>query len=165
MERNGENRIRNSEKPLKIRKEGRADMLGGKFKHNIDAKNRFFIPAKMRDELGASFVVVKSLREKCLKVYSLEGWNAYLEPIRQQNRNLAERAMRFLNESMAQVEPDSQGRIVLPPELLEFAGIEKCAMVVGCGDYAEVWSEELYRKKKEEEDVAAMVAELESFGL
>lgn len=140
-------------------------MLGGTFRHTVDAKNRFFIPAKMRDELGTSFVVVKSLREQCLKAYSIEGWNAYLEPIRQQNRNLAERALRFLNESMAQVEPDSQGRIVLPQELLDFAGIEKCAVVLGCGDYAEIWSETVYKAKKEKEDLAAMVAELESFGL
>ncbi len=140
-------------------------MFGGKFKHNVDAKNRFFIPAKMRDELGSSFIVAKSLREKCLKIYSTDAWNHYLEPIRQQNRNLAERALRFLNESMAQVEPDSQGRIVLPQELMDFAEIEKSAIVVGCGDYAEIWSENAYQKQKEEEDLAAMVAELESFGL
>lgn len=140
-------------------------MLGGTFQHSVDAKNRFFIPAKMRDDLGASFVVVKSLRETCLKVYSLEGWNAYLEPIRHQNRNLSERAMRFLNESMAQVEPDSQGRIVLPQDLMDFAGIGKCALIIGCGDYAEIWNETDYQKRKEEQDFAAMVKELESFGL
>ncbi len=140
-------------------------MLCGEFKHNVDAKNRFFIPAKMRDELGASFVVVKSLRENCLKMYSMDGWEAYLAPIREQNRKLAERAMRFLNASMAQAEPDSQGRIVLPQDLLTYAGIEKCAVVVGCGDYAEIWSDAAYQKLKEEEDVSAMVAELESFGL
>ncbi|MBO4308511.1 MAG: division/cell wall cluster transcriptional repressor MraZ [Clostridia bacterium] len=140
-------------------------VLCGEFKHNVDAKNRFFIPAKMRDELGASFVVVKSLRENCLKMYSMEGWEAYLAPIREQNRKLAERALRFLNGSMAQAEPDSQGRIVLPQELLSYAGIEKCAVVVGCGDYAEIWSESAYNKMKQDEDLAAMVAELESFGL
>lgn len=140
-------------------------MLGGTFQHRVDSKNRFFIPAKIREELGTSFVVVKSLREKCLKIYSLAGWNAYLEPIRQQNRNLSERAMRFLNESMAQVEPDSQGRIVLPQDLMDFAGIAGCALVIGCGDYAEIWNEENYRKLKEKEEFAEMVKELESFGL
>ncbi len=140
-------------------------MLCGEFKHNIDAKKRFFIPAKMRDELGTSFVVVKSLREKCLKMYSLQGWESYLAPIREQNRNLAERALRFLNSSMMQAEPDSQGRIVLAQDLLSYAGIEKSAVVVGCGDYAEIWSEDSYSKLKEDEDVSEMVEELESFGL
>ena len=140
-------------------------MLGGTFQHNVDAKNRFFVPAKMRDELGSAFIVAKSFRDHCLKVYSQEGWNAYLEPIRQQNRNLSERAMRFLNESMTQVEPDAQGRIVLPQALVDFAGIKKSALIIGCGDYAEIWNEETYRKQAESVDLAAMIAELESFGL
>ena len=38
-------------------------------------------------------------------------------------------------------------------------------VINGCGDYAEIWSDEAYRAKKAQEDIAAMVAELESFGL
>ena len=140
-------------------------MLGGTFQHNVDAKNRFFVPAKMRDDLGPTFIVAKSFRDPCLKVYSLAGWDAYLELIRHQNRNLSERAMRFLNESMTQAEPDAQGRIVLPQALIDYAGIEKSALIIGCGDYAEIWNETDYQKRKEEQDFAAMVKELESFGL
>ncbi len=140
-------------------------MLGGTFQHNVDAKNRLFVPAKMREELGPAFIVAKSFRDHCLKVYSLEGWDRYLDHIRNQNGNLSERAMRFLNESMMQAEPDAQGRISLSSALVEYAGIGKSALIIGCGDYAEIWSEEGYRKLSESVDLAAMIAELEALGL
>ena len=54
-------------------------MLGGEFRHNLDPKNRIFIPSKLREELGSSFVIAKSLREKCLVAYSLEEWDKYNE--------------------------------------------------------------------------------------
>ena len=140
-------------------------MFGGEYRHSIDAKNRIFIPAKLREDLGETFVVAKDVRTKCIKVYSQAGWEAYLEPILQQNRNLLERALRFLSPSMAQVSPDSQGRITLPKELVEYAGIEGTAVVVGCFHYAEIWSEAGYAQIKAQEDVSQLLAELESLGL
>ena len=140
-------------------------MFGGEYRHNLDAKNRIFIPAKLREDLGETFVVAKDVRTACLKVYSLAGWEAYLEPILKQNRNLKERALRFLSSSMMQVSPDSHGRITLPKELVEHAGIEGTAVVVGCFDYAEIWAEAAYERVKSQEDAAQLLAELESLGL
>ena len=105
------------------------------------------------------------MRTVCLKVYSLAGWEAYLEPILKQNRTLKEKVLRFLSSSMVQVSPDSQGRITLPKELVEYAEIDGSAVVVGCFDYAEIWAEDAYDRMKSEEDVSAMLAELESLGL
>ncbi|MBQ9773288.1 MAG: division/cell wall cluster transcriptional repressor MraZ [Clostridia bacterium] len=140
-------------------------MLGGEYRHGLDAKNRIFIPAKLREELGASFVVAKDIREKCLKVYSVAGWEAYIAPLKEQKRKLSEKIMRFLHASMVQASPDSQGRIVLPIELVEHAEIEKNVVIVGCGDYAEIWSEASYDALKNEIDLDAMIEELEELGL
>ena len=140
-------------------------MLGGEFRHNLDPKNRIFIPSKLREELGSSFVIAKSLREKCLVAYSLEEWDKYMAPLNEQNRKLQEKTKRFLNASVADATLDSQGRIVLPKHLVEYAGIEKGIVIVGCYNYAEIWSEEAYDKLREDEDVEAMIAELESLGL
>ena len=49
-------------------------MFLGEFKHNLDAKKRLFIPAKFREELGETFVIVKLLRDKGLRVCSLTEW-------------------------------------------------------------------------------------------
>ena len=140
-------------------------MLGGEYRHNLDPKNRIFIPAKLREELGATFVVAKDIREKCLKVYSLSGWENYITPLREQKRKLSEKILRFLHASLVQVTPDSQGRIVLPQELVVHAEIEKNVVIVGCCDYAEIWAEAGYEKLKEDEDLSEMLAELEELGL
>ncbi len=140
-------------------------MFGGEFRHGIDQKNRLFIPSKMREDLGAIFVVAKDIREKCLKVYSPQGWEEYLAPIREQSRKLKEKVLRLLNSSMVQVSPDSQGRITLPKELIDYAQIDRAAVVVGCCDYAEIWAEEVYDEMKSQEDVSELLAELESLGL
>ncbi len=141
-------------------------MLGGEYRHSLDPKNRIFIPAKLREDLGVTFVVAKDIREKCLKVYSLAGWESYIAPLREQKRKLSERILRFLHSSLAQVSPDSQGRITLPPELVEYAELgERSAVVVGCCDYAEIWSEKRYDEMKAQEDVSELLEELEELGL
>ena len=140
-------------------------MLGGEYRHALDPKNRIFIPAKLREELGAIFVVVKDLRERCLKIYSQAEWDKYIAPIQEQERKLQEKVLRFLNSSMAQVTPDSQGRIVLPKDLVQYSDIERDVVIVGCYSYAEIWAEESYNRMKEEEDVAEMIRDLEKLGL
>ena len=140
-------------------------MLGGEYKHSLDTKNRIFIPAKLREELGSTFVVAKGLREPCLKVYSQAEWEGYIAPLRQQNRKLSERILRFLHASLVQVTPDAQGRIVLPQELVSYAQMERNVTIVGCCDYAEIWADEMYDKMKTEEDISEMIAELETLGL
>lgn len=140
-------------------------MLGGEYRHGLDAKNRVFVPAKLREELGESFVVAKDIREKCLKVYSLEGWDAYIAPLKEQKRKLSEKIMRFLHASLTQVTPDSQGRIVLPQELVGYAEIEKAVVIVGCGDCAEIWAEASYDRMSAEVDLDEMISELEELGL
>jgi MraZ protein len=164
VEQSDEKWSKNTAKP-KISKKEEAAMLSGEFKHNLDTKNRIFMPSKMREELGESFVIAKSLREKCLVVYSLDEWNKYMSPINDQNRKLQERAKRFLNATAAEVTPDSQGRIVLPKHLIDYAQITRALTIVGCFNYAEIWSDELYDLCKEEDDFESMVAELESLGL
>lgn len=140
-------------------------MFTGEFEHSVDSKNRMFVPARFREELGETFMVVRDIRGPILKMYSLEAWQEYLAPIRAQERRLAEKALRYLHRNAAQVSPDSQGRIVLSPSLLEYAEIKKEAMIVGCSDYCEVWSLENYRAEIENEDGDEICAELERLGL
>ena len=140
-------------------------MFGGEYRHNKDSKNRVFMPAKLREELGETFVIAKDIREKCLKVYSLEGWEEYIAPLKAQNRKLSEKILRFLHASLAQVTPDSQGRVVIPQELVEYAAIERNIVVVGCGEYAEIWAESTYDENKAEIDLSKLIDELEELGL
>jgi len=140
-------------------------MLGGKFTHSLDAKNRIFLPAKLRDELGETLVVAQDLRKKCLKVFSQSGWANYVAPIRQQPRVISEPIMRALQSTVDEVSPDAQGRILIKKELVEYAGIDKTTIVIGCYDYAEIWAEENYIEETKTTDIAALASELEKYGL
>ncbi len=140
-------------------------MFTGEFEHSVDSKNRIFVPSKFRDELGETFMVVRDIRGPVLKIYSLDGWQEYLAPIRAQERRVAEKALRYLHRNAAQVSPDSQGRIILSPSLLDYAEIKKEAVVVGCSDYCEIWSLENYRAEIDSEDADEIRAELERLGL
>lgn len=140
-------------------------MLSGEYKHNLDPKNRIFIPAKHREELGETFVVAKSIRERCLRVYSMAEWDAYIEPIKRLDGKDRDRIIRALSRNAAQVSADGQGRIVLTPDLIAHAELVKNAVIVGCGSYSEIWSDTNYAAMVEDEDLAGMKDLLESFGL
>ncbi len=140
-------------------------MFTGEYEHSVDSKNRIFVPAKFREELGETFIVSRDMRGARLKIYSLSGWEAYIAPITEQERRVSEKVLRYLHRNAIQVSPDSQGRIVLTKELLGYAEIEKNAVVVGCSTYAEIWSAENWRAELEGESAEEIRAELERFGL
>ena len=140
-------------------------MLSNNFKHNVDSKNRLFVPAKYREELGETFVVSQSIRGNYLKIYSYEEWEKYIAPIKLLPRKTSEEALRFLIGNSIEVSPDGQGRIVLPQSMLQFASIIKGTVIIGCGDYAEIWAEESYENNQAEQDMEALRAALEDCGL
>ena len=140
-------------------------MFTGEYEHNVDAKNRIFVPARFRDELGETFMVARDLRGARLKMFSLEGWQNYIAPIMEQERKISEKALRYLHRNAMQVSPDSQGRILLSRELLDYAEISKSAVIVGCSSYAEIWSAENWRAELDSEDNDEISRELERFGL
>ena len=141
-------------------------MLWGEFKHNVDSKNRLFIPAKHREELGDAFIIARSTRAAYLRVYSLADWDEYCNRIKATMKaSEKETVIRFLNRNAVKVSPDAQGRVIVPPTLLQYAQINGEAYVVGCGDYAEIWAVPAYEKLIAEEDVEQINALLESCGL
>ena len=146
-------------------------MLSGEFHHSIDAKNRVSVPAKLREELGSEFMVVRSLRGECLRFFSLPAWKEYIEPLKSLPRAVSEKTFWFLYHDAAQVSPDSLGRVLLTKGLLDFAKIEadsegnRNVVIVGCGDFGEIWSEESYEARVSGIDVDAIRRALEESGL
>ena len=111
--------------------------MTGVYNHNLDAKGRLFIPAKLREELGEVFFVTLSM-EKCLTAYSSEGWGELTDKVKQMPK-VKQIKMRPIFAHAAKCELDNQGRILLPQALRDFAGLTKEVAVVGSGDYAEFW--------------------------
>jgi MraZ protein len=140
-------------------------MLSGEYRHVLDAKNRIFIPAKYREELGAPFMVTRSIRGGFLCFYSLKAWEDFIAPLKSVPRKTSEDTLRYLYRTAADVTPDAQGRILLPQQLVEHAGINKNAVIIGCGDYGEIWSEENYTAKIANENIDGIREALELLGL
>lgn len=117
----------------------------------IDPKNRLSIPNAIRSKMnedteGRSFYVVPGDRRTILYMFA----ERYYEELRK-SRPLAERLskeardwLRFEASMTALVEPDAQGRIVLPDRLLKFAGLGKDVYLVGAIDHLELWSRAEY---------------------
>ena len=101
-------------------------MFMGEYNHTIDAKGRMIVPAKFREQLGNEFVVTKGL-DGCLFVYSNEEWHRIEENLREKplTSKDARKFLRFFFAGAATCEVDKQGRILLPANLREYAGIDK----------------------------------------
>ena len=122
--------------------------MTGQFSHNIDTKGRLFIPASLRKELGQTFHVTVG-QDHCLSVYSDESWAAFMAKLKELSYNEVKK-LRALFAYAADCEPDSQGRILIPAKLREYAGLTKEVVVVGSFDRAEIWSAERWAAIEDE---------------
>jgi MraZ protein len=136
----------------------------GEHKHSLDAKNRLFIPAKYRDMLGDSFYITRKM-EKCLAIYSENEWNKLTDKLNTLPDSVVGSIKQFLYSKTISVSPDSQGRVVLPPELLSYAGIEKNTVIIGVGDHLQIWSDGLWEEKENAIDTAVLMEQLRQLGL
>ena len=111
--------------------------MTGLYAHNIDAKGRLFIPAKLREELGSTFHVTIG-DDGCLWVFSDEGWTKLMEKIGALPYSKA-KMLRKLFAYAADCEPDAQGRILLGTQLRQEVGLEKEVIITGSFDRVEIW--------------------------
>ena len=88
-------------------------MLTGQYFHNLDAKGRVNFPAKLREELGERFIITRGL-DNCLFVYSLKEWELLADKMQLLPIAKSAPLKRFFFAGAAEVEPDKQGRVVLP---------------------------------------------------
>ena len=139
-------------------------MLMGEFSHAIDSKGRLFMPAKLRENLGTPFVVTKGV-DGCVDVYPMEAWEKLKDSFSQKTmpKHIERDVSRFIFGGAAAVEPDKQGRILLPTNLRKHARIQDSVIIVGVGSKAEIWDAQCYEDymKAEEENVAQMVEDLD----
>ena len=143
-------------------------MLMGEFQHNLDAKGRLFMPVKLREALGTKFVLTKGL-DGCLFVYDLEQWRLLEAKLNSlpMTRKGARDFNRFFFGGAAEGECDKHGRVLLPVNLREFAGLDKNAVIVGVGNRAEIWDAERWNAYNEEnaEDVGELAEQLADLDL
>lgn len=140
----------------------------GKFPAKMDDKNRLFVPAKLRGELGEDFYVTLGVNcgHRCLTVYSAADWQTLNEnynrlPLSQRS---GPTSLIFMNAN--ECVPDKQNRFSLTQNLMAYAGITKDVVIVGRAGQAEIWdAAEFDAFELENLTPEKLLASLEAIGL
>ena len=148
-------------------------MLIGSFEHMLDAKGRVFIPAKWRETIGDTLVVTLGLLESgsgtCLSGMSVEEWERFSQKLSALpvTDTKGQSIRRKLYSMAAACEIDKQGRILIPAQLRDLAGLGKDATLVGIDDHIEIWNPETLATHNAgcEESYSADIAHLATLGI
>jgi len=122
----------------------------GEYEATLDAKGRFLLPAGLKKQLpegDLQFVINRGF-EKCLTLYPLKSWEPIYAEISKLNDfdpKVRELRRYFMNGA-TEIEPDSAGRLLLPPNLKEHAALEKDIVLVSAVNKVEIWDAANYKK-------------------
>ncbi len=116
----------------------------GNYSHNLDDRGRLAIPARLRDKLGD--VVWVTNGRKCLVLYPDSTWTTLADQVLALPMwdPRAGEMRRFVFGDAAECEIDTQGRILIPSNLRETAGVGESVAIVGAGDYIEIWDRDTW---------------------
>jgi len=123
----------------------------GEYEATLDAKGRFLLPAGFKRQLpegeSTRFVINRGF-EKCLSLYPIQSWQPLYDQISSLNDfdpKVREFRRYFLNGAI-EVEPDSAGRILIPQNLKDYAGLGKDLVLAAAVNKIEIWDKEKYQK-------------------
>ncbi len=145
-------------------------MFVGKYNNSIDSKSRLIVPARFRDELAGRCVMAKSL-DPCLTIYTMSEWEKFVDKLDKlpQGKGNIRKLIRRFHASAAECDIDKQGRVTIPQELREYAGITKELVTIGSNKVIEVWSKERWEAELDPDsgellDVDEVAEGLEIYG-
>ena len=129
-------------------------MFMGEYSHTLDTKGRLTVPAKFREALGDRCVIARSL-DQCLCIYAMEDWEKFVARLADIPYNVRKQRqlVRYFLSGANETEIDRQGRILIPSNLREAAGIDKEVVLAGVGSRIEVWSKEIWEQALTEDEL------------
>jgi len=123
----------------------------GEYEATLDAKGRFLVPAGFKKQLpeneAVSFVLNRGF-EKCLSLYTTAGWEPIFSELSKLNDfdPKVRQFKRYFLNGATQVDLDSAGRILLPRNLMEYAGLQRDIVLVSAIDKIEIWDKVKYQQ-------------------
>jgi len=126
-------------------------MFIGEFEYRVDEKGRVPIPPKFRTEdLKKEGMVLCPGMEKCITVYSLPEWKNFSESLTTNPvaASKLRKLYRAIFSTAFNLEMDGQGRIVIPNQLRQYAGIVEDVVIAGANTYIEIWGKEQWSAEK-----------------
>lgn len=143
-------------------------MFSGEYLHTLDGKGRVIIPSRLREGLGERFVITRGL-DHCLFVYPPAEWTRLEQklktlPFTQKDARAFNRL--FFSGAM-ELEADKQGRILIPQNLRDYAGINRDVMIIGVSSRVEIWNEESWKEyfSRADEDYEVLAEKLDVIDL
>lgn len=130
-------------------------MFLGTHTPKLDDKGRFFLPAKFRDELGDGLVITRA-QERCLAIYPMAKFVEMTQSMGSAPETLkrVRDFQRMLAAGATDEVPDKQGRVSIPPQLREYAHLDKEIVVVGAISRVEVWDSTTWDEYSKEQETA-----------
>lgn len=124
-------------------------MFLGRYEHSIDEKGRMTFPARFREELGEQGAFLTRGFDQNLIVYTTANFTKISQRLNQLSLTdeNARVLRRLIFSNAIQVEFDKSGRILIPQFLRQVGGLESAAVVIGAGEYFEIWSPELWQQQ------------------
>jgi len=116
-------------------------MFLGQYQHSIDDKGRLMVPARFRELLEGGAYLTQGF-DKCLMVMTEAHFQQVAERITSMSLTdpTARLLRRLIFSNAYPVEVDKVGRILVPGNLREFAGLQTNTIVAGQGEYFEIWT-------------------------
>jgi len=127
----------------------------GEYPRQMDERNRFILPAKVREKLSGTVYITRSPSEKCLNLYTEEEWEIISQKVRELPTGIDPMAAKFQRRLFGKAmscELDKQGRIPLTQDLIDFAGLKKDIMLVGSNTKLEIWDGEAWDRINDDID-------------
>ena len=127
--------------------------LIGVYNCKVDAKGRLMIPMQLKKQLSvhlnSSFILKRSVFHSCLELYTMESWNNVVDDVNKLNRFVKKNNdfIRLFNAGVKLVDLDSNNRILISKDLLQFADIDKNIVLSSSVNMIEVWDRDKYENK------------------
>lgn len=125
-------------------------MFLGRYEHTIDEKGRLIVPVRYRELLENGAYVVQGF-DRNLMVLDAPSFEKLYEHVNQMSMTdpVARQLKRFIFSSAERIDIDRSGRMLLPQFLREVARLDSTAMIIGVGDYFEIWSPQHWSQQNE----------------
>ncbi|KAB1153895.1 division/cell wall cluster transcriptional repressor MraZ [Tenacibaculum aiptasiae] len=126
--------------------------LIGTYECKVDVKGRLMVSSAFKKQLSSvlqeGFVVKRSVFQSCLELYPMQEWNMVMQKINKLNRFVKKNNdfIRRFTAGVKVVEMDASGRVLIPKDLCQFAGIEKQVVLSSAVNIIEIWDKGKYEK-------------------
>lgn len=131
-------------------------IFAGEFEHRIDPQGRISIPARFRSAFEDGIVLSKAY-DRCVQIYTPEEWQKEADALAAQpaTQGASRRLNRLHFSGAYPSQLDRSGRVLVPPQLRQYAGLGENVVLVGTGRFFEIWDRSAWEQERELLDAQA----------